>query len=57
MPLPLRRLKIFGMGPQILKYLYSCTIGSILTDYITTWYGNSLASNSKVLQRVVCMAQ
>jgi hypothetical protein len=28
--LPLRRLKRFGMGPQILKRFYSCTIESIL---------------------------
>ena len=27
---PLRRLKRFGMGPQILKRFYSCTIKSIL---------------------------
>ena len=27
---PLRRQKIFGMGPQILKRFYSCTIESIL---------------------------
>ena len=34
---PLRRLKIFGMGPQILKRFYSCTIESILTGCITAW--------------------
>jgi site-specific recombinase XerD len=28
---PLRRLNRFGMGPQILKKFYSCTIESILT--------------------------
>ena len=28
---PLRRLKRFGMGPQILKRIYSCTIERILT--------------------------
>ncbi|CDQ57291.1 unnamed protein product [Oncorhynchus mykiss] len=28
---PLRRLKRFGMGPQILNRFYSCTIESILT--------------------------
>ena len=39
---PLRRLKRFGMGPQILKKFYSCTIESILTGCITTWYGNCL---------------
>jgi hypothetical protein len=33
---PLRRLKRFGMGPQILKKFYSCTIESILTGCITT---------------------
>ncbi|KAK6305728.1 hypothetical protein J4Q44_G00245080 [Coregonus suidteri] len=49
---PLRRLKRFGMGPQILKF-YSCTIESILTGCITAWYGNCLASDRKALQRVV----
>ena len=54
---PLRRLKIFGMGPQIFKRFYSCTIESIWTGCITTWYGNCLASDRKVLQRVLCTAQ
>ncbi|XP_052338950.1 uncharacterized protein LOC127912799 [Oncorhynchus keta] len=36
---PLRKLKRFGTNPQILKF-YSCTIESILTGYITAWYGN-----------------
>jgi hypothetical protein len=54
---PLRRLKRFGMGPQILKRFYSCTIQSILTGCITAWNGNCLASSGKALQRVVCMAQ
>jgi hypothetical protein len=54
---PLRRLKIFGMVPQILKKFYSCTIESILTGGITACYGNCSASDHKVLQRVVCMAQ
>ena len=31
---PLRRMKRFGMGPQILKRFYSCTIESILTGCI-----------------------
>ena len=30
---PLRRLKKFAMGPQILKKLYSCTIESILLKF------------------------
>ena len=47
----------FGMSPQILKMLYSCTIESILTGCISAWYGNSSASERKALQRVVSMAQ
>jgi hypothetical protein len=45
------------MGPQILKKLYSCIIMSVLTIYITAWYGNCSASESKALQRVVRTAQ
>ena len=45
------------MGPQILKRFNSCTIESILTGCITAWYGNCLAYDCKVLQRVVRMAQ
>ena len=56
-PFPHRRLKRFGMGPQIPKKFYSCTIESILTRCITAWYGNCSASDRKGLQRVVCMAQ
>ena len=51
------RLKRFGMGLQILKMLYSCTIESILTGCITAWYGNCSASDLKALQRVVRTAQ
>ena len=54
---PLRRLKRFGMGPQILKRFYSCNIESILTGCITAWYGNCLAFDRKALQRVVGKAQ
>jgi hypothetical protein len=54
---PLRRLKRFAMGSQILKRFYSCPIESIMTGYITAWYGNCSASDRKALQRVVCMAQ
>jgi hypothetical protein len=32
---PLRMLERFGMGPQILKMFYSCTIESILSGCIT----------------------
>ena len=54
---PLRRLKRFGMGPHILKRFYSCTIESILTGFITAWYGNCSASDRKALQSVVHTAQ
>ena len=54
---PLRRLKIFGMGHQILKRFYSCTNESILTGCITARYCNCLASDRKALQRVVRLAQ
>ena len=53
MTIPLRRLKSFGTGPQIFKKFYSSNIESCITD----WYGNCSASDSKVLQRVECMAQ
>ena len=53
----LRRLKKIGMGPQILKTFYSCTIESILTSCITAWYGNCSASDHKALQSVVRTAQ
>ena len=52
-----RRLKIFGMGPQILKRFYSCTIESILTSCVAAWYGNCSRSDRKALQRVVLTAQ
>jgi hypothetical protein len=52
---PLRRLKRFDVGPQLLKKFYSCTIESILTVCITTWYGNCKASNCKALQRVMSL--
>ena len=44
---PLRRLKRFGMGPQILKNVYSCTIESILTSCFTVLYGNCSVSDRK----------
>jgi hypothetical protein len=53
----LRRLKIFGMGPQILENFYSCTIESILTGCITTWYGNYTVLDRNALQRVMPAAK
>ena len=52
---PVRRLKRFDIGPQILKRFYCCTIES--TGCITAWYGNCSASDCKALRRVVCTAQ
>ena len=54
---PLRRMKWFGMGPQILKKFYSCTIECIQTGCITTLFGNCSVSDHKVLQKVVHTAQ
>jgi hypothetical protein len=54
---PLRKLKIFGMDPEIPKRFYSSNIESILTGCITAWYGNCSASDHKVRQRVVRTAQ
>ena len=45
----LSRLKRIGMGPQILKRFYSCTIESILTGCVTAWYGNCSASDCSAL--------
>ena len=50
---PLRKLKRFGMGPEILKRFYICNIESILTGCITAWYGNCSASDRKAPQRVM----
>jgi hypothetical protein len=54
---PLWRLNRFGLGPQILKKFYSCTIESILTGCITVWYENCSASDCKAIERVVRTAQ
>ncbi len=38
----LRRLRKFVMSPSILRSFYSCTVESILTGCITTWFGNKI---------------
>ncbi|KAI4887924.1 hypothetical protein NFI96_022449, partial [Prochilodus magdalenae] len=53
----LRRLRRFGMDPRILRTFYTCTVESILTGSITTWYGSCTAIERKALQRVVRTAQ
>jgi gmma-aminobutyric acid receptor subunit gamma len=49
-PLPSQK---WGIGPQILKTFYSCTIESILTGCFTASYGNSTTLDRMELQRVV----
>ncbi len=53
----LRRLRKFGTSPSILRSFYTCTVESILTGCITTWFGNSTAGNHKALKRVVRTAR
>ncbi|KAI4898380.1 hypothetical protein NFI96_010195 [Prochilodus magdalenae] len=53
----LRRLRRFGMDPRTLRTSYTCTVESILTGSITTWYGSCTAIERKALQRVVRTAQ
>ncbi len=53
----LRRLRKFGMSPNILRSFYTCTVESILTGFITAWFGNNTAGNRKALQRVVRTAR
>ncbi len=43
----LRRLRKFGMSPSILRSFYTCTVESILTGWITAWFGNSIAKLCK----------
>ena len=56
MPIPPLETEKYGMGPQILKRFYSCTIES-MTGCINAWYGNCSASDHKALQRVVRTTQ
>ncbi|KAI4882102.1 hypothetical protein NFI96_000102 [Prochilodus magdalenae] len=53
----LTRLKRFGMDTRILRTFYTCTVESILTGSINTWYGSCTAIERKALQRVVRTAQ
>ncbi len=53
----LRRLRKFGTSPSILRSFYTCTVESILTGCITTWFRNSTAGNRKALQRVMRTAR
>ncbi|KAI3357183.1 hypothetical protein L3Q82_015644 [Scortum barcoo] len=50
----LRRLRKFGISQRT---FYTAIIKSILTSWITVWYGNSTAADCKHLQRVLRMAE
>ncbi|KAK3548184.1 hypothetical protein QTP70_005192 [Hemibagrus guttatus] len=49
----LRRLRDFRLPSKVLRNFYSCTIESILTGNITTWFRNSTMQDRQALQRVV----
>ncbi|KAM9451170.1 uncharacterized protein Hap1MRO34_021554 [Clarias gariepinus] len=53
----LRRLRDFRLPSKVLRNFYSCTIESILTGNITTWFGNSTMQDRRALQRVVRSAE
>lgn len=48
----LRQLRKFRVSPAILKTFYSGAIKSVLTQYISVWYGNSYSQDCKALQRL-----
>uniref|UniRef100_A0A6I8QMV9 Reverse transcriptase domain-containing protein n=1 Tax=Xenopus tropicalis TaxID=8364 RepID=A0A6I8QMV9_XENTR len=53
----LRRLRGFRLPSRVLRNFYSCTIESILTGNISTWFGNSNMKDRQALQRVVRLAE
>jgi hypothetical protein len=53
----LKRLKKFVPSPKNLTDVYRCTIQSILSGCITSWYNNCTAHKRRALQRVVLSAQ
>ncbi|XP_065328088.1 NACHT, LRR and PYD domains-containing protein 12-like [Pelmatolapia mariae] len=53
----LRRLRDFHLPLKVLKNFYSCTIESILTGNICTWFGNSTKQDRRDLKRVVRSAE
>ncbi|KAF7694079.1 gastrula zinc finger protein XlCGF28.1-like, partial [Silurus meridionalis] len=53
----LRHLRDFKLPSQVLKTFYTCTIESVLTGSITSWFGNSTMQDRQALQRVVLSAE
>eukprot|EP00061_Rhincodon_typus_P011641 g36814.t1 len=52
-----QRLRKFDMSIRTLINFYRCTTESILSGFITAWYGNCSAQDCKKLQKVACTAQ
>lgn len=51
-------LKNFGLSLRALTAFYrSVIIESIVSGYITAWYGNSTAADRKALQKVIRAAE
>ncbi|KAK3563918.1 hypothetical protein QTP86_004861 [Hemibagrus guttatus] len=53
----LRRLRKAHLPPPILTIFYRGTIESILSSWITAWFGNCTVSDRKTLQRIVRTAE
>ncbi|KAK3529298.1 hypothetical protein QTP70_027735, partial [Hemibagrus guttatus] len=53
----LRRLRDFRLPSKMLSNFYPCTIESILTGNIATWFRNSTMQDRRALQRVVRSAE
>ncbi|KAK3538462.1 hypothetical protein QTP86_003684 [Hemibagrus guttatus] len=53
----LRRLRDFRLTSKVLRNFYSCTIESILTGNIATWFRNSTMQDRQALQRVARSAE
>ncbi len=53
----LRQLRKFRVSPAILKTFYSGAIESVLTQFISVWYGNGSNQDCKAMQRVVRLAE
>lgn len=47
-----RKLRKFGLTPNLLSTFYRCTVKSMLTKSITVWYGTSTTQDRKALQHV-----
>uniref|UniRef100_A0A669B7J5 Reverse transcriptase domain-containing protein n=1 Tax=Oreochromis niloticus TaxID=8128 RepID=A0A669B7J5_ORENI len=53
----LRQLRKFRVSPKILRIFYTGAVESILTQNMTSWFGNSCVKDQKALQRVIRTAE